>query len=684
MLGNRAQRLIGLLALAIPVSVMAQVPTLDSLAGHWMSGDEVVNPPSVTNTTGAIGCSENLTGFRYGNFPPIAMGGEAAELLVNGKPLPATRFRWYPYQAKRATKTEDGLEWLCTTRLGDNAPIVLTRLEIRNGGPTPVTVDLALRNHAGWRLYPGVWDWSNRGVNPDEGFSHSASGDTEEIADLKTGIKGYISGFTAAAVTLAPGQVKRVDVLFSFEKPADKPFSKLFEAAKEGWNRRWRDAFTPGNRRYSGNFPTLVSSNAKLKRIYYMALMTMLQMERTSFPRAKRCFVTVGPIWGTTLEYFWDVGLFPTVYSLLDPEVFRQNIESWLKIDIHAHYAEDYLTGQGVGPWYAPNDLSLFAAFWAYGTTLGDTAFLRAHRDSFVKWADFWKTRVHPGETLADFGENDNLLECGPKYVNMIPSLNGAHVGLMRAAAQLCSGDEAASLNADADRLANAVLAQYVPGDGVWRTKHNDGSTVVSRHVYDYVTIGLWMTSDLTPTMRREMTAFVNRELLADGWIRAMSLSDEAAPISDRPDHGPKGSYCAWPAMAAETMAKFGQYDDMQNLIERCEGATWQGPFPQAFELLQVPGTNRWIPRISLRGADYNESSGTAFAETVIHGLFGIEFDIHGEITLTRPTAGRPVSAKLLNVRTKAGLKNYACDAAGVHDIKSLDFANARGKSDRG
>jgi hypothetical protein len=209
-----------------------------------------------------------------------------------------------------------------------------------------------------------------------------------------------------------------------------------------------------------------------------------------------------------------------------------------------------------------------------------------------------------------------------------------------------------------------------VPGDGVWKTKHRDGTEVANRHVYDYLTIGLSMTESLTPTMKREMTAFVDRELLADGWIRAMSLSDPNAAISDRPDHGPKGSYAAWPALAALTMAKFGQYQDMENMLERCEGACWQGPFPQGFELLQVPGTDRWIPRIAIRGCDYNETSGTTFAETVISGLFGIDFGLNGEASIDDASVARPVEATLRNVRTKAGLANFRCGTFGVRRIQ--------------
>ena len=664
-----AARLRGIVALtwSLPVVCLAQVPSIDSLAGKWLTGDEVVYPPSVTNTVGAIGCTTNLTGFHYGIFPPISMGGDAEDLWVDGKPVPAKNFRWFPYQAQRSATLANGLELNCITRLADNTPAVLNQVTVKNTSGKAVTVRLEMHNPAGWRRVPGVWDWNNRGVRAEDGFVHEINGTQELIRDSKSDVIARIDRLPSEAIAFHPGETRTFNIECGLNEVPAEPFEKQFKQAKDAWDQRWKDAFTPDNDRYSGNFPTLVTSNSKLKRVYYLALMTMLQMERTSFPHSKRCFVTVGPRWGTSLEYFWDTALFSTTYSLLDPANFKQNISSWLNLDIHSHYAEDYLTGEGVGPWYSPNDLSVFSCFWNYATTTGDTDFLAANKQHFVDWANYWKKRVSPGETLADFGENDNILECGPKYVNMIPSLNGAHVGLMRLAAQLLPKDEAEALRADAELLAKAVLAQYVPGDGVWRTKHRDGSTVISRHVYDYVNIGLWMTDDLSPQKKKEMTGFVNRELLADGWIRAMSLSDEAASISDRPDHGPKGSYCAWPAMAAQTMAKFGQFTDMENLLERCEGATWQGPFPQAFELLQVPGTDHWIPRISLRGADYNETSGTAFAETVIHGLFGIEFGLKGEVIVSMPKTPRPVKARLLNLRTKQGQAEVRCDEKGVH-----------------
>lgn len=650
---------------AWPVLGLAQVPSLDSLAGKWLSGPEIVFPPSVTNTTGALGCTENLTGFQFCAFPPVAQGGQAAVLLVDGKPLAATSFRWFPYQALRRA-TLDGLEFQSATRLGSKSPDVAIHVGIHNPTNRVIQATLSLANPTGFRKVPGVWDWNNRGVDPNDGFRHDVTTDAETIVDTKSGTQFTVrSQLLHAKVTFAPGQTREFDIDCGCG-PGSRSAKGVFDEAFRGWNARWKAAFGPGNRIYSGNLPTLETADAKLKRTYYMSIVTLLAMERTDFPHAKRCFVTVGPEYGTTLEYFWDTALFANIYSLLDPVNARANLEAWFTVDIHHHYAIDYLTGEGVGPWYAPNDFSVFTTCWKYGTVAGGPAFMHANADRFRAWAEFWKTLVRPGEKLADFGDNDNLLECSPAYVNMVPSLNAAQVGLMRDAASVAAPEKRDALLEDADRLAQAVLAQYVPGDGVWLTKHRDGSTVANRHVYDYLTIGLSMTQDLDAKHRAEMTAFVNRELLADGWIRAMSLSDPHAAESDRPDHGPKGAYPGWPALAGLTMAKFGQFDSMMSLIHRCEAATWQGPYPQGFELLQVPGTDRWIPRIARRGCDYNESCGAAFAETVIAGLFGVEWNIDGTPRLDSKTVPRPVSARLTNLRTRTGLRRVECGPFGV------------------
>ncbi len=83
------------------------------------------------------------------------------------------------------------------------------------------------------------------------------------------------------------------------------------------------------------------------------------------------------------------------------------------------------------------------------------------------------------------------------------------------------------------------------------------GKKVPVRHCHDYIMVGQALENDLPPQMKSEMNAFVERELLTKTWMRAMSLKDPAAAKSDRPDHGPLGSYDGWPPLTMDTPPKW-------------------------------------------------------------------------------------------------------------------------------
>jgi hypothetical protein len=250
------------------------------------------------------------------------------------------------------------------------------------------------------------------------------------------------------------------------------------------------------------------------------------------------------------------------------------------------------------------------------------------------------------------------LLECVPTYINEVASFNAANVWMMRRTAEIeewhGNTRRAAQLRAKADRLLPAVLALYEPGQGVWDALHNDGSRAQVRHVFDFATIGLTIPEDLTPKMRDEMTDFVERELLTDHWMRAQSLSDVAAAESNRPDHGPMGAFCAWPAETAATFCEFGEFDKALDVFHRCAGVTYEGPFSQSRELSSRESDA--LARITSRGGSpnshqtYNASNGGSFAETIIRGFFGYQPDFLKNGLPVDPRS-RGFHGQLLNVR---------------------------------
>jgi hypothetical protein len=379
------------------------------------------------------------------------------------------------------------------------------------------------------------------------------------------------------------------------------------------------------------------------------------------------------------MMYFWDTREWATAFALLDPGTLKECLRSWLARGITNGYAEEYLTGTLQGPWYSANDYSVFILLDDYLNVTGDRAFLseKINEQSVLEHMDaiatHWKALAQPGRTLADYGRPGNLLECVPTYINEVPSFNAANVWMMRRAADIQAAERneerAGQLRAEAARLLPAVLALYEPGQGVWDSLHRDGTRVEMRHVFDFATIGLTISRDLSSRMRDEMSSFVQRELLTEHWMRAQSLRDPAAAKSDRPDHGPMGAFCAWPGETLATFCEFGQFDKALDFLHRCADVTREGPFGQSRELM---GTTSDAPvRIAERGANgrptqtYNASNGGSFAESIIRGFFGYQPDVLGQILVPDPRP-RGFNGQLLNVRHGDRLFNLTSSAPGI------------------
>jgi hypothetical protein len=604
------------------------VPSLDELAGTWLPAGTLLNMPSASNFRGGLHAGWNLLSFLELTFPPLSLGGECAVASVNGVNVQAHESRWYPYQVLRKAVV-GGLALQSTVRMGFEQQVVLLELEV-----TPATrnaaqadIDIALGGYL--RSYPGTWQWGvprqygdfsawnsqltgggqglvvTDSTSPAAAAFAFASGSQPDALYLTDG-----TGVASWRLSLRPGERRTLQFVMSAGTEADgcaesaataaSQFSLLFTQAKSLWEKRFADAFTPGNGHFSGSLPVLATAEASLRDLYYRGVVSLLALERTGYPQYfPRVYTTAGPQWGVTLSYFWDTSLFAPLLVLLDPVMVRDQAMRWLELGIDNGYAVDALSGELVGPWYSANDLSVFTMLLSYVTFTGDMGFLDEQAsgmsviDHMQAMAGHWQQLEVAATGLADYGGESNLLEEVPDYVNQVPSLNGANVWMMRQLATLreARGETAAAaqLGQLARDLASRVLGLYVPGQGYWETVHDDGTRVAVRHVYDFDTIGRLMTDDLTSAMRSEMADFASTELLAGGWIRALALSDPDASNSLRTDHGSNGAYDAWPALAAGAMGLFGYYDRMLQMLGSFDDVGAEGPFAQSHELVPEP-----------------------------------------------------------------------------------------------
>ncbi len=666
----------------------AQVPALDKLAGDWQSATSLLSLPALNSALGSAKAARDALSIGDLSYPPITMTGGTGALLIDGQSPALDQTRWYPYEVLR-TATAGSLQIGTAVRMLYEQRGLLFHIAMTNNGTSSQSLELKINLSANTSRHVR-WGWgvprdkdTNRysARTMDKGRAlllHDSRGELANCFSFERTpdalLAGGDSGQALWRVTLRPKAALVVNYVLAIGEKDETVhdlatetaahFDAAFQQVQNDWQKRFDEMFTPKNSFFSGHLPVLVTSDEQLWRMYYMSAVSLLSVLRTGFPMAPRVYVSNTPESNCTMMYFWDTREWATTLALLDPATLKQCLRDWLGKGIYNGYAEEYLTGTLQGPWYSANDLSVFILLNSYLNVTGDRAFLSEsingrtvleHMDAI---ATNWKTLVRPGRTLADYGNASNLLECVPTYIHEVASFNAANVWMMRRVAELQEAEgnknRAEELRADANHLLPAVLALYEPGQGIWAALHRDGSRVQIRHVFDFATIALTIPDDLSPTMRGEMTGFVARELLTDHWMRAQSLSDIAASKSNRPDHGPMGAFCAWPAETMAAMCAFGEFDQALSFLHRCAAVTYEGPFSQSREL--VGKTPDAPARITSRGGSpnshqtYNASNGGSFAETIIRGFFGYQPDFLGH-NLVSNAKPRGFQGQLLNVQ---------------------------------
>jgi hypothetical protein len=701
-----------------PADDASGVPSVEAMASEWLTVSEIAHMPSLHNFHDMAACAPDLLGvnlnpdgqlfdwptgprwFRYMTLPLL-------KLTVNGVEHETTTCRWYPYQAVRQ-RTVDGLDVKTVVRMLPEKPGLLYRVRVTNSTATDKAARVAI-------TIPGAI----QGDRPDAVVAYESDDPKLESSHGFGDVNSKVYGEKAPTLQMvhalvdAPDETKpvakhvvaswsrtvpaggAVEIRFvmahgrsSAEFPAPQvvaqarewrgAFDASWDHVKQVWAQRWADVFTPGNGHFSGHLPTLVTSDERLADIYYRSVLTLLVLHRTNMKMCDRVFVTSGER-DKGVVFFWDTSMWARTFALLEPAGAKTHAKLFLACDPHRGPVYSMDLGKQWDGWYAANDSTIFTFVLEYLNVTGDLAFLDErvgdltvleHLDQLA--TNWRKLRTDESVMLADYGENRNLLECAPAYVHRVPSFNAANVWMMRHVAtireQRGDTERAAELRSWADEMARAVLETYKPGDGVWHALHRDGKKVELRHCYDFVCVGKFMRDDLTPPMKREMVDFVERELVTDTWMRAMSPRDAAAAVSDRPDHGPMGAYDAWPALTAESMCFLGAWRPAVEFLDSTQAVLYEGVYGQSREFYGERRAERDAPvRIAMRGACMRESvGGGAFAEMIIATLFGFSPTAGEPLELFAPDTPRGFAGELRNVRHGGRLVDIVSSDTGV------------------
>lgn len=682
------------------------IPTVDDLESAPLPvrfGDHF-NPPGLTNFLGTVQADVDLTGYRNLNFPPLFTSNTgSAKLFLDGEHFAGTgatiTYRWRPDRVVR-TAEHEGLHLRCETALAVRRPAVVQRLTVENRSGIERDVNVRLRIAAWVTRFVGTIgdaeppctyndaevDRNRRAVV----FTDPETGATS-IQGMSPPAGTLDPEWLEASTALQPGetwQVGYVNALGSDGGEAASVYDRLagdidgaFDVAERDWDRELEAMFTPDNDRYSGHLPRLETDDEELRRLYWMGALGVTYFKRdTPHSVLGRTYDTLMPRYWPTVTFLWDYSLSSVVHALLDPEVMRTHQEHWMATDIHTCMGTEWLTGAGLGAWYAVNDYAMTRIMYDYLRWTGDHEWLGRSvdtpsgparpRDRIVDYARSWQEFETPGG-LADYGGIGNLLECVSTYVHEVASLNAANVYCLRRAAEVVElQDEAtaaATLRKEADELVERVRELYVEGKGYWNTRSPDGSLVPVRHSYDLATVLYTMPGDLTEAQRSEMVGFFERELRTDGWMRALSNRDPDAVFSVRADHQWNGAYCAWPSEVAAGLYRIGEAELASGWVRGLAGSANQGPFGQAHFAEPViephAGGARKVPAEVPYINDWACSSGGSWVRLFIEGVFGVDAGLDG-ITARPQLQGLDQDARLTGLSHQGDL--YDIRATGL------------------
>jgi hypothetical protein len=707
-----------------PVPSLASPPRLADLASGPLTVQfrDLFNAPTAMNEYGYAQVGKSVSAITAICFPPYACCGRPAmewspgylltcEMFLDGRfvaiaapPDGTVEYQWFPHCVVRNQAVE-GLQFTTRMFLPSKQRAVMQTIKVQNTSRSPRRFMLSfdLRGSVAKKTQPWFvdspgeadnqmsWDEQRRCVIFQaqhstavavQGF-HRAPDRIEQkrllVFDLETGPNESLQLNFVATLADDPhralGLYQKLQSNFhEVEQQSERSFQSLVQAA-----------FTPGNDEFSGNLPRLLTKDESLWKLYHNGFANLLFARRVS-PDS-----VYGPTYLTlsghvlpTLSFPWDTSLTSLSLALLDPVPLRKLVEVWLGLPMHEHHSSDYISGQGVGPWYAVNDTAIVQCAWRYLCVTSDFAWLDSKIENqtilerLEDHALYWKKLDHSGHGLADYGKIENLLEVVSTYLHEVAGMNANNVQAMRAVADLREhhGDlgRARVLRAEAQTLAERVNHElYVDGQGYWRCRQPDGSFNEVRHCYDFLAVIDSMAEDLSPRQKQQMADFFWRELHSEKWMRALSQSDADATWNIRPDHSCLGAYGAWPAMTAKGLYKIERSDKVVAWLREVAKAGNQGPIGQGHFVEDVFSPVNGGARKASEDAPYIEDwsciAAGAFSEIVIDSIFGVNLSLGDGLRVDSRIAQFDPDARLEGLRYQGRLYTVTKDGARKEKI---------------
>ena len=493
--------------------------SLQQLASDWLPSP-AAGPrdfPELSNYWGSVGVARDAVGLARNAMPPFAatasdFPGDVPWLLVDGRAPEVTHTRWMAYEANRRStlnisggtvtvqsavrmQFEGRHTMSCVTISGRDGQTVNVSLGLRGlvrrlsqgfGWSVPFPTQADAADFSSSLPFYTTIDNASDGlsmfsfVGPRQPAGRLASSDEplQFRAEFGNVQLPFTFGFTWL-VGNDTSAMRRDATLLS----TSEGFERAWNESQSGWEERWADAFTPkvGARmgHHSGSLPILASSDQRVRRVYYMAALTLLSVERTNSQQHPRVYFTGGQ---GTAQFFWDMAQHSYMQTLLDPTAMKAQIVAALRTDWRLYYGVDTDSGEAIGNLYSFDAHAIFTQLDAYLRLTRDTEFLLSNLTGVPRMylSDPWlnpEFTPAPGRSSVACDMNGLWKPPGlerPLRFTVSPGSSDGSVGY-RAEALSPQMDGWSSLNASVTTTGQVALSFWTgksPGQGVSRGRH--------------------------------------------------------------------------------------------------------------------------------------------------------------------------------------------------------------------
>ncbi|MBN8861403.1 MAG: hypothetical protein J0H29_23660 [Sphingobacteriales bacterium] len=587
------------------------------------------------------------------------------EIRFFGEKVPTLQnYKWYPNEVTRHGSIH-GVEIATSTILvpGERAGLVAINLENKTKQTKVLPIQFNIR---GGIDYVPEWGFSRpitasvtHAVENSNTIVRKNDAGSIAISTNIPGLKWFdLASHWDSQITLAAGAQKTYYVTVATGKNDDPVINckeimenpkEIIKNARQACEAQLEDVFS--------KIPRFTASNKSLEKFYNRSLLHLF-FTKWEVPEfiLQPYYGSGSVIGGCVANYLWEFGIPAELFPLYDPKAAKEHIKQFMKIDITKHFLFGPMTGKADGPWYPINQTLIIKLIYFYVLHTGDTAFLdetvngKTVLDYAINCAMFGDDKDKP-VALYDYGaEGEHHLELrrGFPYQGVMPDLNGRRYESYLWAFKLSevAGRTASFLPNRAQELKVLLKNQLWNAENKWFDFEINGKK-------DTRWLGLMFMLINNGVLDKEeetglLTHLNSKEFLGSYGLHSISKIDPAYDQVDI-DNGGGGCYTAFVPMICQRLYLSGNRAAADDLLQRI---LWWGERVPYWGDSFVANYIGYRDDTPLQG----DFSAIAGAQSIIFGMFGVNVNSNGDITINPypPSFSPQISLYALKLRKVA------------------------------